>query len=99
MMEVSQQIANSLHHYFDIRDGSSAKVGNTLTKVTFAGNIFHRDLEAEIEKFERVCAELSSNDVKPTPLKKKRPKVPPKPKYTRFQTDTSEGIPQGGTEV
>ena len=67
----------------------------------FSLNIFIRDLEAEIEKFERVCAELSGTTLertdaktKPALKKKERPKVPPKPKYTRFQTDEF-----GGTEV
>ena len=76
---------------------------NTTTRLTFYSYWRHfcRDLEAEIEKFERVCAELNRttadsqvDKTKPVVKKKMKPKVPPKPKFTRFQTDEF-----GGTEV
>jgi len=63
-----------------------------------------RDLEAEIEKFERVCAELNSTTddshgtttTKTVLKKKEKPKVPPKPKFIRFQPAE---LYLGGTEV
>ena len=59
----------------------------------------YRDLEEEIEKFERVCAELNESHgtkIKPVLKKKEKPKVPPKPKIIRFQPAE---INDGGTEV
>ena len=57
-----------------------------------------RDLEVEIEKFEKVCTELNrisddNHSNKTKAMKKIPPKIPPKPKFPRFQPDepSSEG--------
>lgn len=69
-----------------------------------------RDLEAEITKFEQVCADLANikldldckPKIKPKPsiLKKQRPVVPPKPKMVSMVKTymTQEESPEG-TEV
>ena len=69
-----------------------------------------RDLEAEISKFEQVCADLANikldleckPKIKPKPgiLKKQRPAVPPKPKMVSMVKTymTQEESPEG-TEV
>ena len=57
-----------------------------------------RDLEVEIEKFEKVCTQLNrisddNHSNKTKAMKKIPPKIPPKPKFPRFQPDepSSEG--------
>ena len=83
---------------FTIYNGPSLEVNHQCQKYS---EFNFRDLEVEIEKFEKVCAELNrisdeDHSNRTQAMKKIPPKIPPKPKFPKFQLEEPN---TEGTEV